>query len=181
MGLIVPYESIADIAKTYKSTGKIVLVSCPADPIHIGHVRYLKASAQFGSFLFVIVNGNTFLDRKKGYHFMDAQERAEIISELGFVSFVSVYDAEVQDVSDCILKIQPDVFCNGGDRKDDSTAPKCEIDACNQVGAIREYGVGGYTKLRSSSELVDRILRQKPVGELHQFSEKIHKLDQHLH
>lgn len=187
MGVVIPYNEIESITDKLQSQGiDIILCSCPADPLHLGHIRYFEAAHKCMEpakcvpplyKLFVIVNGDSFLQRKKGFIFMHSAERAEIISKLNCVDYVSVYDAEVQDVSDCIRKIRPKYFCNGGDRKDDSTAPQCEIDACNEVGAKRVYGVGGYTKLNSSSNLIYNILRQKPIGELHQFSDKIHKID----
>jgi hypothetical protein len=55
------------------------------------------------------------------------------------------------DVSECILKIKPDIFTNGGDRV---TPNKKEEEACKQVGCVMSHGVGGYNKVLSSTQML---------------------------
>ena len=44
---------------------KIVIVTGGFDPIHSGHIAYLNAARQLGDRLFVGVNSDAWLERKK--------------------------------------------------------------------------------------------------------------------
>lgn len=54
---------------------KIVLVTGGFDPIHSGHIAFLKAAKQLGGHLVVGVNSDAWLCRKKGKAFMSFDER----------------------------------------------------------------------------------------------------------
>jgi cytidyltransferase-like protein len=43
-----------------------VAVSGAFDPIHVGHVRYIREAAKLGDRLVVILNSDDFLLRKRG-------------------------------------------------------------------------------------------------------------------
>ena len=45
---------------------KIVVVSGGFDPIHSGHIEYLKAAKACGDYLVVAVNSDSWLIKKKG-------------------------------------------------------------------------------------------------------------------
>lgn len=51
--------------------GKIVWTSGGFDPLHPGHASCIVESKQYGDTLVVVVNGDSFLQRKKGKPFMD--------------------------------------------------------------------------------------------------------------
>ena len=51
-----------------------VAVSGAFDPIHTGHVRYIREAAKLGERLVVILNSDDFLLRKKGFVFMPFEE-----------------------------------------------------------------------------------------------------------
>ena len=55
---------------------KLIAVSGGFDPMHKGHVRMIKEAAQHGNVI-VILNSDDWLARKKGYAFMQWEERAE--------------------------------------------------------------------------------------------------------
>lgn len=67
---------------------KIVLVTGGFDPLHSGHIAYLKAAKALGDILVVGVNSDDWLTRKKGAPFMPYMERATIIRNLVGVDFV---------------------------------------------------------------------------------------------
>ena len=52
------------------SPTKIALVTGGFDPIHSGHIQYLKAAATYADYLIVGVNSDEWLTRKKGRPFM---------------------------------------------------------------------------------------------------------------
>jgi len=135
----------------------IVAVSGGFDPLHYGHVRYLKAAKDLGDRLLVIINNDNWLKLKKGFVFMPEAERKEIIEALKYVDEVVLSDHEsgTQDMSICneLKKYQPDIFAKGGDRTYDNIpeVPVCEAIGCQMVFDV---GVGG--KVQSSSELVKK-------------------------
>ena len=61
---------------------KIVVASGYFDPLHFGHVEYLREAKKLGDKLIVIVNNSKQTRMKKGYEFMPAKERVEIIKAL---------------------------------------------------------------------------------------------------
>ena len=65
-----------------------VAVSGYFDPIHVGHLEYLRMAKELGDSLVVIVNNNHQCKLKKGKHFMDENDRVEIVKALRFVDEV---------------------------------------------------------------------------------------------
>ena len=134
---------------------KIVAVSGGFDPIHIGHVRMIRAASESGTRnVIIIANSDEWLMRKKGYVFMPYEERQEILYAIKGV--VDVIEAEDGDDTVCktLEKLKPDIFANGGDRKDGNVP---EYDVCNRLGIEMEFGVGGSDKPQSSSWLVNKL------------------------
>jgi cytidyltransferase-like protein len=135
-------------------SGKVVAVSGGFDPIHVGHIRYLKAAATPGGFLVVILNGDSFLTKKKGRPFMPLAERAEILAAIGCVDAVVPFTPSIpgdQTVSEALEIILPNVFAKGGDRTGPENIPEWET--CQRLGIRVVTGVGGTDKPQSSSWL----------------------------
>ena len=126
--------------------------------MHVGHLRCLQESTLIASArsvpLVVIVNGDGFLQRKKGYSFMPEMERAEIIAGVRGVDAVVLWDDGSQFVTGALEILRPVVFTKGGDR--DSAANVPEFDLCEKIGCKVMFGVGG-GKIQSSSDLVRSI------------------------
>lgn len=132
----------------------VVLVSGGFDPVHIGHLRMFEEAAKLGDKLIVIVNNDNFLIQKKGFIFMDAEERIEIIK--GFECVDEVFESIDKDntVIESIRYLSKEndlkVFANGGDRKSKKMVP--ETDICDELGINMVFDVGG-GKVQSSSTL----------------------------
>ena len=128
------------------------------DPMHVGHLRCIQESALIASArnvpLVVIVNGDGFLQRKKGYAFMPEMERAEIIAGVRGVDAVVLWDDGTQFVTGALEILRPVVFTKGGDR--DSAANVPEFELCERIGCKVMFGVGG-GKVQSSSDLVRSV------------------------
>ena len=77
---------------------KIVLVTGGFDPLHSGHIKYLKTAKSLGDKLVVGINSDAWLTRKKGRPFMPIAERSSVIKEMScvdeIVSFDDSYDAD---------------------------------------------------------------------------------------
>lgn len=137
---------------------KRVAVSGGFDPVHIGHVRMFQEAKKLGDHLIVIVNNDNWLKLKKGYNFMPEAERKEIIEALACVDEVvlTFHEPGTTDMSVCreLASIKPDIFANGGDRKEDNIP---EYAVCNELGIEMVFNVGFGGKVQSSSDLVKRF------------------------
>ena len=65
-------------------TKRTVLVTGGFDPIHKGHIEYLKYAKELGDKLIVGLNSDDWLTRKKGQPFMDLENRAMVIHCLNY-------------------------------------------------------------------------------------------------
>ena len=128
---------------------KIICISGGFDPLHVGHVRLMKSASQHGS-VFVILNSDEWLMRKKGYMFMTFDERQEIISSMVAVHDVLSVDDNDGTVCEALERIRPSYFGNGGDRLSENVP---EVDLCKQLGIEMIWNLGG-EKVQSSSDLV---------------------------
>ena len=157
--LITTPESVARIFLEHKAQhGHVPLVTTSGgfDPIHIGHLKCIQGAAMLkGDGLFcVIVNGDGFLKRKKGFVFMPLQERMELIAGLKGVDIVVSWDDGGQYVTGAIEIMKPNIFAKGGDRSTAENVP--EYETCVKIGCTVVFGIGGAEKLQSSSELVQK-------------------------
>ncbi|SVB04646.1 uncharacterized protein METZ01_LOCUS157500 [marine metagenome] len=146
----------------------IVLVTGGFDPLHSGHIAYFKAAKIKGAQLWVGVNSDAWLIRKKGRAFMPMKERCEIIRNLKMVDKVIdvVNDHKVDDSGGAIFKafaIGADkiIFANGGDRTKENI-PEMEQWG-NNPNVEFIFGVGGNTKQNSSSWILDEWKNPKTI------------------
>jgi cytidyltransferase-like protein len=132
---------------------KIVLVTGGFDPVHSGHISYIRAARELGDVLIVGVNSDSWLVRKKGEPFMPLDERGAIIEEFKSVDVVIVFDDSDGTAIDAIkqvLELYPEdevLFANGGDRTLDNI-PEMVVES-ERLHFV--FGVGGEDKKNSSS------------------------------
>jgi len=129
---------------------KIVVASGYFDPIHVGHIEYLREAKKLGDKLIVIVNNTEQTLLKKGKEFMPLAERLEVLKALEVVD--EVFPSIDKDASVCesLAAIKPHVFAKGGDRFVHEIP---ETPTCREHGIEIRDGLGA--KIQSSSELVD--------------------------
>lgn len=127
----------------------IVLATGGFDPLHVGHLDYLEDASTYGT-LWVVVNSDNWLLRKKGYCVMSWDDRARIVKALKCVAIVRKTDDSDGTVCEALREIRPKWFVNGGDR---TVADPREHAVCQELGIHQLFGVGG-GKTRSSSVLV---------------------------
>ncbi len=130
-----------------------VMVSGGFDPVHAGHIRMIRDAGNFGDVI-VIANSDQWLYRKKGFVFMDFNQRAEILNAIKGVIIVDSVDDSDGTVCEAIRRLKPDFFANGGDRGRTNTP---EMAVCEELGVKLLWGVGGDKKLASSSDLVQNV------------------------
>ncbi|MFW0862307.1 MAG: adenylyltransferase/cytidyltransferase family protein [Candidatus Komeilibacteria bacterium] len=136
---------------------KVVAVSGGFDPLHIGHVRLFEAAKKLGDKLIVIINNDNWIKLKKGKAFMPDTERKELIEALRVVDevYLTKHEADTKDMSVCeaLKDIKPDIFANGGDRKEDNIP---EVAVCKEIGCEMVFNVGEGGKVQSSSWLIEK-------------------------
>jgi len=140
---------------------KTVMVSGGFDPVHIGHIRMILEASEYGD-VFVVANSDDWLFRKKGFVFMEFEQRAEILASIKGVVRVSGVDDSDGTVCEAIRRLKPDYFANGGDRQKHNTP---EQTVCDELGVEMLWGIGGNNKANSSSDLVERVLINSKVSE----------------
>ena len=131
---------------------KIAVVSGGFDPIHSGHIEYLKAASTIGNKLVVCLNSDAWLEKKKGKFFLPLQERKIILENLKVVDKVIDFkDDSLGSAMNGLLKVKdifPNdeiIFCNGGDRNI-ANIPEMQLH-----GFTFCFDVGGDEKQNSSS------------------------------
>ena len=134
---------------------RIVLITGGFDPLHSGHIAYIKAARELGDSLIVGVNSDDWLRRKKGQEFMPWEERATIIAALHNVDRVINFDDSDNSAKDAIRKVReihPNaqiIFANGGDRTKENIPEMGLLEEMLHLDFI--FGVGGEDKKNSSS------------------------------
>ena len=127
----------------------IVAVSGYFDPIHVGHLEYLKLAKNLGEKLIVFINNNLQAELKKGEFFMHEKDRMEIVAALRFVDEVFLSVDTDGSVCKSLEIIKPDIFANGGDRS---------LDEIPETAVMKKYNIkmvdGLGSKIRSSSDLI---------------------------
>jgi len=138
---------------------KIILVTGGFDPIHSGHIAYIKAARELGRVM-VGVNSDAWLQRKKSSAFMPFEDRKAIVQNLKDVMGVIEFDDSDNTAIDAIKQVRkmfPNnriVFANGGDR---TSANIPEMEAFKDDPSVEfVFGVGGDTKMNSSSTILDK-------------------------
>ena len=61
---------------------KIVVISGGFDPIHSGHISYIKSAKEIGDHLIVALNSDEWLINKKKKVFMTLQDRKDILMNI---------------------------------------------------------------------------------------------------
>lgn len=134
---------------------KTVLISGGFDPIHGGHLDYIEGAAKLGQ-VFVALNSDAWLIRKKGYYVQDFKTRKRILDAMSKVHWVLSVDDTDGSVCNAIKELKPDIFANGGDRFADNIPEK---KLCDEMGIEMVFNVGG-GKADSSSKIALRIYNE---------------------
>jgi rfaE bifunctional protein nucleotidyltransferase chain/domain len=153
---ILAEEDLLAAIRRERADGKtIAFANGIFDLLHVGHVRYLRAAANEADVLVVGVNSDasTKMLKGEGRPLMNESERAEIVSALRGVGYVTVF--EERSPAELIAKIQPDVHCKGTDYTAENV-PEGEI--------VRSYGgriaIVGDPKDHSTTDVIGRLRKQ---------------------
>ncbi|WP_283589572.1 adenylyltransferase/cytidyltransferase family protein [Staphylococcus nepalensis] len=132
----------------------VVAVSGYFDPIHYGHIEYFQMAKMIGDHLVVIINNNNSAINKKGFYFMDENERLKIVESIRYVDEAIISVDTDGSVAKTLELIKPDIFAKGGDRSINNI-PQNEVKICKKMNIKIIDNLGN--KIQSSSNLINNI------------------------
>lgn len=136
------------------------------NPLHEGHCALFSDVAKLKTDkdqFIVIVNNDVQQMLKKGKIIMDENARMKVVESIKGVDLVylsSDKDGTICESLNGLVKLvmQRDKcnlwFCKGGDRSTNENVP--EVKVCDELGIRVLYGVGGFNKPNSSSNINKR-------------------------
>ncbi len=152
-GRILERDDLAAVVNAAKRKGsRIVFANGCFDVLHVGHIRFLEAAKALGDLLIVGVNSDEQTRRLKGEGrpLAPQDQRAQIVSALAAVDFVTIFDEPT--VQQLLLALRPDIHAKGTDYTED-TVPERDV--------VRSFGgqlaIVGDPKNHSSSEIIDKV------------------------
>jgi D-beta-D-heptose 7-phosphate kinase/D-beta-D-heptose 1-phosphate adenosyltransferase len=138
---------------------KIIITSGFFNPIHCGHISYLKEAKALGDRLFVIVKNDAQVKLKGSKEFLSEDERFIILENLKDVD--KAFISTSTDKSVCadlvvIRRMFPDdelVYTKGGDQ-DIHNIPESRVCAENGIALVLDVGC---KKVQSSSKILNKL------------------------
>ncbi|MDR1975627.1 MAG: D-glycero-beta-D-manno-heptose-7-phosphate kinase [Campylobacteraceae bacterium] len=109
--------TVKELKKALSDKAKIVFTNGCFDILHAGHVQYLQKARALGSLLVVGLNSDRSVGALKGENrpINSEQDRAVVLSALGFVDYVVIFDEDTP--YDLIKELKPDILVKGADYK----------------------------------------------------------------
>lgn len=157
MGKIIARNALASLRAEWKREGKrVVFTNGVFNLLTPGHVRLLEKAKTRGDILIVAINSDASARRIKGQdrYLVPESERAEILSALAAVDFVTVFEEDTP--LEIIRALLPGVLVKGGWPLDQIVGRK-EVEAAGgQVFAYQQFEFEEGRPF-STSELIRRI------------------------
>jgi len=149
-------KELLRIIKNLKAKGKrIVFTNGCFDLLHRGHVRYLEKAKSLGDVLVVGVNSDSSVHKLKGRKrpILPERERTEILSGLGCVDYVTIFDEA--DPLKLITSLKPNLLVKGGDWTREQIVGR---EVVERLGG--ELVIIPFVKGASTSNVIDTILKR---------------------
>ena len=151
--MIVSESELVDAVARERSAGRsISFANGCFDLLHVGHIRYLQASAAEGDRLVVAVNDDRSVAGLKGAGrpILPAADRAELVAALRGVDYVVIFgDPTVERL---LLLTKPDVHCKGTDYTVESVPERAVV-----AGYGGRTAIVGDRKTHATRDLLARI------------------------
>ena len=153
-GAIVDRDALLDWAREVRGRGEtIAFANGCFDVLHVGHVRYLQASAAEADRLVVAINDDDSVRLLKGPNrpILPIEARAALVAALRGVDRVVVFSG--RDVAPLLTVLRPDVHCKGTDYGTPERVP--------EYATVRAYGgrtaLVGDPKDHATSDLIRKV------------------------
>lgn len=155
MGKIVLRANLARELAPHRGAGRcIVFTNGCFDLLHIGHARYLAEARSYGDILVVGVNSDSSVRALKGPRrpLIPEAERAEMLSHLAAVDYVTLFDELTADR--LIEEVAPQIYVKGGD---------IDPDRVPEAPTVRNLGgriiIAQHVDEHSTSDIIAKVLR----------------------
>jgi len=142
-------KTVEEFRRKYPN-GKVVMTSGGFDPLHAGHTSSIVESRLIKEvegvkdiLMIVVVDGDDFLEAKKGKAFLSHQERVEIIDALKGVDItLKLNPSDRADMfqTDSLQTIKPDYYTKGGDRDGIENIPEWDTCVKNNIEIVTNVG-----------------------------------------
>jgi len=148
VGKTVNWNELKQHVERLKTEGKrLVFTNGCFDIIHAGHIRYLKEAKALGDLLIIGLNSDKSVSAiKPGRPVNPQDQRAEVLSSLEMVDYVTLFDEETPYA--LIKLLQPDILVKGGDWKKEDIIGS---DIAKETHSLP------YIKGISTTEIIERI------------------------
>jgi len=149
-------EDLRRVVEVFKREGKrIVFTNGCFDLLHVGHVRYLEKAKTLGDILVVGVNSDRSVKELKGplRPLLPQEERMEILSGLGCVNYVTLFDEPTPLA--LITALTPHVLVKGGDWSKETIVGRDVVE-----GSGGEVVVIPFVERSSTTRLIETILER---------------------
>jgi D-beta-D-heptose 7-phosphate kinase/D-beta-D-heptose 1-phosphate adenosyltransferase len=149
-------DDLKRIIQDLKAKGKrVVFTNGCFDLLHIGHVRYLEEAKSLGDILVVGVNSDGSVRGLKGPNrpILPEEERAEILSGLGCVDYVTIFDEPTP--LNLISLLLPHILVKGGDWTKEATVGWETVQRTGGEVVILPFVEGS-----STSQLIETIVKR---------------------
>jgi len=149
-------EDLQRIVEDLKKKGKrIVFTNGCFDLLHLGHIRYLEKAKSLGDILVVGVNSDRSVRNLKGPKrpILPQEERAEILSGLGCVDYITVFNEQTPFL--LISSLHPHTLVKGGDWTKYTTVSNDVVERSGGEVVILPFEEGS-----STSNLIETILKR---------------------
>ncbi len=161
MRKIVDLNELIEIrGRAKKEKKKVVFTNGCFDILHRGHIDYLEKAKKLGDILIVGLNSDASVKKIKGENrpIVLEEDRAVVLSALGCVDYVYIFDQETPE--ELIKKLIPDVLVKGGDwDKENIVGKKIVEKSGGEVVTIPE--VKGKSTKNIIQTIIDRYSKNK--------------------
>jgi rfaE bifunctional protein nucleotidyltransferase chain/domain len=153
MSEVLPLDVLLERVAAHRQAGEtIALANGCFDILHVGHVRYLQASADEADRLVVAINDDESVRLLKGdgRPILPAADRAELVAALRGVDYVVIFGGRTVD--NVIEQLKPEVHCKGTDYT---------VESVPERALVASYGgrtaIVGDPKDHSTRDLLARV------------------------
>ena len=148
------FTEVSNLARFLEEqgSGRVVLANGCFDPLHVGHVRFLRGAAAHGDLVVVALNNDESTHKLKGEGrpVVGETDRAAVLASMEMVHAVLLFGDDT--LAPILEALRPDVHANGTDFTVE-TVP--EFDTSRRLGI--ETVVVGDPKSHASSRVLERI------------------------
>ena len=149
------FYNSSDISKDFLSKiskSKVVFTNGCFDILHSGHISYLQNASKLGELLIVGLNSDISIRKIKGPNrpIINERDRAIVLSAIGFVDYVILFDDPTP--IELIKLLKPQILVKGGDYK------MSEVVGSN---VTNETIIMPFVEGKSTSEIIRKIKFQE--------------------